>query len=107
LLNIALPGERMNAMKPAKKISICVFLLLILPSFAGAFSGEISDLNETNRVIVADKIEKIIVYHGNIKSYIFHKPGCRYYDCKKCVSEFHSREEAIDAGYRPCKKCKP
>ena len=48
-----------------------------------------------------------MVYHGNSKSHIFHKPGCRYYNCKKCTVEFTTREDAISAGYRPCKVCKP
>ncbi len=46
-----------------------------------------------------------IVYHGNIKSKVFHKPSCRYYDCKKCTTKFNSRKEAISAGFRPCKVC--
>ena len=46
-------------------------------------------------------------YHGNVQSHIFHKESCRYYDCKACTAEFNTREEAIKAGYRPCKICKP
>lgn len=46
-------------------------------------------------------------YHGNIDSWIFHDSGCRYYDCKNCIVEFETRQEAIEAGYRPCKICKP
>ncbi|XOI73883.1 MAG: Ada metal-binding domain-containing protein [Desulfovibrio aminophilus] len=48
-----------------------------------------------------------VVYHGNVKSGVFHRPGCRYYDCKNCVAEFPSREAAIKAGYRPCQVCRP
>jgi len=47
------------------------------------------------------------IYHGNTKSKIFHKSSCRYYDCKNCTRVFYSREEAINAGYRPCKICNP
>ena len=46
-------------------------------------------------------------YHGNRRSKVFHKPGCRYYNCKNCTVEFETREEAIRAGYRPCKVCRP
>jgi endonuclease YncB( thermonuclease family) len=46
-------------------------------------------------------------YHGNVKSNIFHRPGCRYYNCKDCTAVFRSREEAIEAGYRPCRVCIP
>ena len=48
-----------------------------------------------------------VVYHGNTKSKIFHSPSCRHYNCKNCTMEFSDRQEAIDAGYRPCKICKP
>ncbi|MGE4554161.1 MAG: Ada metal-binding domain-containing protein [Desulfovibrionaceae bacterium] len=48
-----------------------------------------------------------MVYHGNRNSHVFHRPGCRYYDCKNCVVVFHSRQEALEAGFRPCKVCNP
>lgn len=51
--------------------------------------------------------EAEIQYHGNIKSYKFHRPGCRHYDCKNCTMVFESREAAIKAGYIPCKLCNP
>jgi methylphosphotriester-DNA--protein-cysteine methyltransferase len=47
------------------------------------------------------------VYHGNVRSKKFHRPGCRYYNCKNCVVRFTSRAQAIQAGYVPCKVCKP
>ena len=46
-------------------------------------------------------------YHGNRKSHKFHKPSCRYYNCKNCTRVFNSRQAAIKAGYIPCKICKP
>lgn len=36
-----------------------------------------------------------IEYHGNSSSKIFHKPGCRHYDCKDCTATFETRETAI------------
>ena len=47
------------------------------------------------------------IYHGNVKSKVFHGPGCMHYSCKNCVANFKSREEAIQAGYRPCMVCNP
>ncbi len=46
-------------------------------------------------------------YHGNTDSKIFHKSSCRYYNCKSCTKVFKTRSEAIEAGYRACKVCKP
>lgn len=48
-----------------------------------------------------------MVYKGNASTNIFHKPGCRYYDEELCNAEFDSREEAIEAGFKPCEVCKP
>ncbi|MCG8341853.1 MAG: Ada metal-binding domain-containing protein [Chlorobiales bacterium] len=47
------------------------------------------------------------VYHGNTKSKVFHRPGCRYYNCSKCTAKFSGRQRAVEEGYRPCKVCKP
>ncbi len=46
------------------------------------------------------------IFQGNRKSPIFHPRHCRYYGCKNCTAVFQSKEEAINAGYRPCKQCK-
>jgi len=48
-----------------------------------------------------------VVYHGNVKSGVFHRPGCRHYSCKNCIAVFPSREAAMEAGYRPCRVCNP
>lgn len=46
-------------------------------------------------------------YHGNVKSHVFHDSSCRHYECKNCVQSFVSRQEAVNAGYRPCGMCRP
>ena len=46
-------------------------------------------------------------YHGNTNSHKFHAPSCRYYNCPHCTRIFYSREEAIAAGYVPCRVCNP
>lgn len=48
-----------------------------------------------------------LIYHGNTRSHRFHRPGCRYYNCRRCTAEFTSQQEAIAAGYIPCKVCRP
>jgi intein-encoded DNA endonuclease-like protein len=47
------------------------------------------------------------VYHGNVKSNVFHDSGCRHYECKNCVKSFGSRLEAVNSGYRACGICRP
>ncbi len=51
--------------------------------------------------------EKLVVYHGNRRSRVFHAPWCRYYNCKNCTVVFRSREEAARAGYKPGGHCNP
>ena len=46
-------------------------------------------------------------YHGNVQTKVFHRPSCRYYDCKNCTAVFKTREAAVAAGYRPGGHCKP
>ena len=48
-----------------------------------------------------------IVYHGNVKSKVFHQPDCRHYNCKNCTAKFNRKEEAEKDGYRPCDICSP
>ena len=43
--------------------------------------------------------------HGNTNSGVFHQPGCAFYEGKECTARFLSREEALAAGYKPCKMC--
>ncbi len=48
-------------------------------------------------------------YMGNSRVKVFHRLECKFH--KKALRKnriyFSSREEAINAGYRPCRTCKP
>ncbi|HEX8155343.1 MAG TPA: hypothetical protein VF698_19575 [Thermoanaerobaculia bacterium] len=46
-------------------------------------------------------------YAGNTNTHKFHRRSCRYFDCPNCTAKFKTREEAIEAGYRPCGTCSP
>jgi Adenosine deaminase len=48
-------------------------------------------------------------YIGNSASGIFHYANCRYVSrmSENHKVYFDTRDEAIDAGYRPCKVCRP
>ena len=45
------------------------------------------------------------IYHGNVKSHVFHGSGCQHYNCKNCVKVFRSVNDAIGAGYRAHQQC--
>jgi len=48
-------------------------------------------------------------YIGNSNTKVFHRPTCKYVSqiAPEHIVYFSTREEAISAGYRPCKVCNP
>ena len=44
-------------------------------------------------------------FHGNVKSMVFHAPGCPNYNCKQCTAVFATAQEAVAKGFRPAKDC--
>ncbi len=46
-------------------------------------------------------------YKANVKSHVFHRSECEYFNCKNCSQSFSKRDSAIKAGCRPCGICKP
>ena len=49
------------------------------------------------------------LYVGNLNTHKFHLASCRYVSKMKDANKvyFNTRQEAIDAGYTPCKVCSP
>jgi micrococcal nuclease len=45
------------------------------------------------------------IYHGNVKSHVFHSSTCRDFNCKNCTVVFGSIQEAFGAGYHGHKDC--
>ena len=43
--------------------------------------------------------------HGNIRSHVFHLPGCEFYYCKNCTIEFKNIKVAKESGFEPCRFC--
>ena len=69
----------------------------------------IRDLEEDDGSSIVDHIadEAIAPYSGNTSVKVFHKLGCRYYECQNCTAKFRAREDAVSAGYSPCGICNP
>ncbi len=83
---------------------------------ANKLSGELSDVNNRNNVSVTSPEGQIRTdiaarykYVSSKNSQVFHSPECR--SAKRIKPEnlvgYNSRDEAIQAGKRPCKVCKP
>jgi endonuclease YncB( thermonuclease family) len=60
-----------------------------------------------HRASAPQEAPRIIRYHGNISNRIFHREVCKFYNCSDCTAVFPSRDAAVQAGYRPCRVCKP
>lgn len=91
----------MKHSRPLKLAAMVLSMALWLALVAWAPPAWSQDANKPEPTTVAKP------YHGNLKSKKFHRPGCRYYSCRNCLANFKTREEAIKAGYYPCKVCKP
>lgn len=42
-----------------------------------------------------------IWYHGNLRSKVFHAPGCPQYNCRRCKVLLGSLDQAIQNGFKP------
>lgn len=58
-------------------------------------------------IFSAQPAQPATAYVGNTNSKVFHLLSCRYAGCKHCTRYFSSRDEAIDAGFRPGGCCHP
>ncbi|MCC6752174.1 MAG: hypothetical protein IT371_31270 [Deltaproteobacteria bacterium] len=46
-------------------------------------------------------------FRGDVRSRRFHRAGCKHFRCPHCTAVFKSVDEALEAGYRPCPRCRP
>jgi hypothetical protein len=76
---------------------------LLLPVIVVAWLVGMTTLSMSSNVAPAS----VSSYIGNTKSYVFHRQSCRYLPHAKNRLYFDSRKEAIETGYRPCRKCRP
>jgi micrococcal nuclease len=44
--------------------------------------------------------------HGNVKSRLFHRPGCPNYNCRNCTELFLTEASATEAGYEEAGDCR-
>lgn len=85
-------------------LGLCLALVGLAPALA---REQTPPPTNSTPVVVPAAAAAPLVYHGNLKSKKFHRPGCRYYACPNCQAVFPSRQAALAAGYVPCKVCRP
>lgn len=64
-----------------------------------------AEVSRNLEVSEADGLIETFVF--NVSSKIFHKPTCHLLPTKNRMEGDCTRQEAIDKGYNPCKRCKP
>jgi len=104
-----MPQTVMNLALEQVKAFICAYRV------ANSQLGHSPDVNDTIAVPVttsrpfSKQVSAEYEYVASKNSKVFHKPDCRW--AKKISPEnlvgYNSREEAIKAGKRPCRTCKP
>jgi endonuclease YncB( thermonuclease family) len=65
-------------------------------------AGSTSNGSRTARVDLRDARGP---FHGNVRSHIYHRPGCPNYNCKSCEEAFLTTQSAEEAGYTPAGDC--
>ena len=55
----------------------------------------------------AHDTETVGAYIGNQNSHVFHLPTCKNLPAQKNQVLLDNREDAVNAGFRPCGNCKP
>jgi hypothetical protein len=82
-------------MKPKTKILLLIIILIVSATIIGLTAFRHTSVGQ--------------VYWGSIKSNKFHYPSCKWIKKIKPENlvEFKTREDAIKAGYKPCKECRP
>ena len=54
-----------------------------------------------------DEEEPATTLRGNVRGTVVHRPGCVHYGAAGVLAEFDTLEDAVAAGYRPCRICNP
>jgi competence protein ComEC len=86
-------------------------LVLAVTVFVAACSTSSPPRGVTSEVspvsAAAREPDKTVTYIGNYRSRVFHRPECGNLPEIENRITFTNRDDAIAAGFRPCKLCKP
>jgi Metal binding domain of Ada len=92
-----------------KKMKSRGWLMLAVTVFAAACSTSkpVTGVSSEASPVPVREPDKTVTYIGNYRSGVFHRPECT--DLPKIENQitFTNRADAIAAGFRPCKLCKP
>lgn len=83
---------------------IIMITVLVLLSACGGRNEYIVETIPDRKIEATERPRN---YIGNRNTFKFHIPSCVYLPFEENREYFSRREEAIKAGFEPCKKCNP
>lgn len=96
-----------------KGIEFCVYCYNVQPGieidYATGESKQVSAVSAATEAAEPESTASAIVYVGNQNSHVFHHDWCKSVSKMNDKNKvfFDTREEAVNAGYTPCKRCNP
>lgn len=90
----------MQAMKTPIKLALVALLVM---------SGLVGCIEKAAEQVSDKPAQTEIAYVASVKCMPFHEPGCKWAQriSSANLQTFKTRDEAINAGHRPCKVCRP
>lgn len=70
-------------------------------------AGVDKTVNGRNTISTTGEEKDEPYYIGNVKSRVFHRPDCNNLPADRNQIRLDSRSKALEAGYRPCPRCRP
>lgn len=88
---------------------LILLLVVLMLAGCGTTTTQTPTTTPTKQAVTQQQPAKTAAFVGNSNSKKFHRPTCRWAGKISDVNEetFASREDAVNAGYVPCKTCKP
>ncbi len=90
-----------------KRLSLLLLALLLATAVLTGAAPAITPSTHDNSSLA--NASESVQYIGNLNTHKFHFASCRYVSAMNPANKvpFATRDEAVQAGYVPCKVCKP
>jgi len=101
------PVFRLPELQKVKKYDLLNLAKATFKKFADYPKETFHYFNKTTRVDNNKCASAQTTVYGNTKSNVFHKSTCKSFNSITCTALFNSHSEAINAGFKACRICKP
>jgi hypothetical protein len=98
---------RLPELKKLKKYDILNLAKATFKEFSSCQDETFHYFSKTANMDNAKCPKAVTTVYGNTKSNVFHKSACKSFNSISGTSLFNSHSEAVSAGFKPCRICKP